>query len=264
MAKSVHTTLYKRIDDVIKIDSIVFPQRIRLANAFGPPVLVWTMTKVGTTSIARSLQAKIGKYRVFGEHNLNDPDWPRSVVLYRELISKQKPVKILTAVRDPIRQAVSNFFHRYEFYTGDCATSPHLSVDEAVSAFVQTDIDISWENWFDDNLKRYLGLDIYDHPFPMDSNYLNIKHDNFDILLLKAETDNLSKARVIADFLDLSSFKIKDCNVGDAQPYGSFYKAFKRYARLPPSYLNHVKRSRYINHFYSPSEIRTILSRWTG
>jgi len=263
LSSTVHTTFYKKVDNALNIDSFVFPNRVKLASLLSTPILIWTMTKVGTTSIARSLQKKLGTYRVFGEHNLNDSAWPRSVILYQELIEKKRPIKILTAVRDPISQSVSNFFHRYEFYTGDSATSPSLSIEEAVSAFVRADIDISWTTWFDNNLKRYLNLDIYQYPSPAGKDHLRINHQNVDLLLLKAEADNTAKEAAIIDFLNLDNFTIQDQNVGNTKAYGAFYQAFKHQAKLPEHYLNCVRNSQYINHFYTPSEIDTIFKKWT-
>ena len=258
MIMSSSGTLYKQVD------TLIFPKRVLLASIYGPPELVWTMTKVGTTSIARSLQNKLGKYRVFGEHNLNDPNWPRSVTLHNEFIIKKRPVKIITAVRDPISQSVSNFFHKYTFYTGDSVTDPKLNINAMMDIFLKTRIDISWESWFEENIKKYLEVDIYDYPFSSDKGYLTLKKENFDILLLKTETDNPLKEEAIKLFLGLDSFVIEDQNVGDQKEYSKIYKAFKENAKFSNRYLENIRNSKYLNLFYSEKEIDLMFQRWSS
>ncbi|MFG6102884.1 putative capsular polysaccharide synthesis family protein [Leptothoe sp. EHU-05/26/07-4] len=247
-----------------QIDKFIFPKRVALANIFGPPILVWTMTKVGTTSIARSLQTKLGKYRVFGEHTLNLPDWPRSVTLYNEFIIKKKPIKIITAVRDPISQSVSNFFHRYSIYTGDNVISPQLTVEETMNKFLSTEFDFSWETWFEKNLERYLDIDVYNYPFSVKKGYVTIEKGNAEVLLIKSEIENSLKEKAIKEFLNIDDFRIKNKNLGDSKAYSKTYKRFKKEAKFPNEYLDYINKSKYLNHFYSSIERDAIFQKWSA
>lgn len=263
MENFIPTSPYQKIDHILNIDKYVFPLRVHYANLFGPPILIWTMTKVGTTSIARSLQSELGKYRVFGEHNINNPKWPRSVILYDFIIKKNKPVDIITCVRDPISQTISHFFHNYEYYTGDSPINPRFSTKEIMSFFLKAQFKTYWRNWFDNNIKRYLGIDIYKYPFSVEKGYLIINHKNSRILLLKAETSNSLKEKAIVNFLNIPNLKIENQNIGSNKEYSELYQKFKKEVKFPASYISDIRNTKYFNHFYSSSEINKILDRWS-
>ena len=261
--------------------------RARLYLTNQTPILVYQMGKVGSSSISKSLKnsgiksffhlhyllkAKDLEDRIF--FDAASPQLPnlrfsritqerKGRFLYENLIIKKKPVKVISLTREPIGRNVSAFFQTFERETGKKYEESNFSVQELTEIFLDFYPHSIPLNWFDNQIKTCLGIDVYEYPFPKEQGFLSINKDNIDLLLLKSEIPNNIKEKAIAEFLDMKEFKIVNANVGADKNYSNMYEAFKQSLQLPMSYLEEMCNSKYFNHFYTDEEIKNVLSKWT-
>ncbi|MGE0683644.1 MAG: putative capsular polysaccharide synthesis family protein [Candidatus Binatia bacterium] len=244
------------------------------------PVVVYQMGMVGSTSIVEALTA-IG-LPVFHLHALNPAHLMTVVEKHQEkgiplpahihqafkvkkkLLDEGKPVKIITAVRDPIARNISAYFQALRFFR---ALKPEFEEGELET--MMTEFLNKYQHhlpliWFDREIKEVLGLDIYNYPFPKNDGVQRIRETKIDVLLLKAETADHLKIAVIREFLQIPEFSLKAKNVGKKKAYAHYYKPFLERIQLPAAYLDKMYGSRYVQHFYSPEEIHEFRKRWTG
>lgn len=256
----------------------------RLSTAPGPPIVVYSVGKTGTTAIADTLY-DAGFHPVLQVHNLrprvaveaeakarvkdgqpsNGSKTPKatphyvweSLHLTRSMPTPERPWLVVTSVRDPIKRNIAHFFQAGEFegYLDDQAT-----VESLLERFGNR-----WDaglNWFESNFRLSLGFDVLDHPFDPEQGYQIVDTPRFSVLLLRQES--LAKAPVaLAEFLGLDEpLELKRSNVGDQKSYASLYRDFLAQARPPRSVVERVYGHPMVQHFYSPAEIAAFRDHW--
>ncbi|MEQ9304943.1 MAG: putative capsular polysaccharide synthesis family protein, partial [Marinoscillum sp.] len=70
------------------------------------------------------------------------------------------------------------------------------------------------------------------------------------------------KEQLIAEFLGLDSFKLKNYNVSENKVYAKLYRDFKSNVSLPDTYLNEMAESKYFKHFYDNEVIKEVCDKW--
>ena len=116
--------------------------------------------------------------------------------------------------------------------------------------------------WFDIEMKPVTNIDVYNHPFPMEEGFLSIRQGNFELLILKLESNDSIKEKAIRGFLNIKDFKLIRANVGQDKDYGWTYRHFLQTVKLPKSYVEIMCNSKFTRHFYSDAEIEVIRSNW--
>lgn len=243
---------------------LIFEPKVQFLKRTTQPVFIWTMGKVGSTSIAKALYDVKG-ISVFTTHFMNDPAHPRSQALYKHLIKPKPPLKIISLVRDPISKNVSSFFQNYEKNTGRKYAEGDLSMAEVNDLFFNRyQHHRSPLTWFDNYIERYTGIDVFAQPFSPETKSAQYKHDSFELLLMRCDLEDEKKAQNVESFLGLESgsFKIVSQNVGDSKDYSKLYREFKSQVQFPAEYLDEMTQSKYFRHFYSPEEIKSLTEKW--
>ena len=254
--------LKKDLDKALR--NLIFEPKVRFLKKTTQPVFIWTMGKVGSTSIAKALYNVKG-ISVFTTHFMNEPEHPRSQALYKHLIEPKIPLKIISLVRDPIGKNVSSFFQNYAKNTGRKYAEGDLSVAELNELFFHRyQHHRSPLTWFDNYMKNYTGIDVFAQPFSPESKVAQFKQDNFELLLMRCDLEDEQKAQNVEAFLGLepNSFKIFSQNVGDNKDYSKLYRNFKHQVQFPDGYLDEMTQSKYFRHFYSEEEIADSLRSW--
>jgi hypothetical protein len=118
--------------------------------------------------------------------------------------------------------------------------------------------------WLDAEVKTHFGIDIFQHPFPIERGYTAISHDNVSLLVLRCDLDDRTKAQAIADFIGLDKFEILRSNVASDKNYASPYSMFKQRIKLPPALLDQMYDSKFARHFFSREERELFRKRWSG
>lgn len=174
--------------------------------------------------------------------------------------NSKSPVKIITLVREPISCSISRYFQDihiplFEFPL-DNKKSSRLSdgIHALVKDFKQR---FSYDyvlTWYDEEFKRFLDVDVYQHDFDKDKGYCVINKDNYNIMVIQMEKLN-SLENEIKEFLGNAEFKIINNNVGERKWYSSIYNEFKDSFSVNEKEMNELYNSKYMTHFYSKEDI---------
>ncbi len=253
-----------------------------------PAVLVYQMGKVGSTTVAYSLNQQgfwavsvhfLNPYNIYlalpPQVTVADPTFKAYTEGHLTVLleaayrangalagSRGGRVPIIIMVRDAVARNLSGFFQGLELQVGRMMGSEPFDQATLEHAF--------WERychelpvvWFDVEPRAELGVDLLAYPFDAERGYSVVQHGNYDILLLKLETPDADKAQAIAQLLGRSSFRLIPQNVGENKAYSNLYKQFRRNLVLPDSYLERQYSSRFMQHFYTPAEIEQFWQRW--
>jgi len=174
-------------------------------------------------------------------------------------------VKVITLTREPISRNISAFFQAFrkimwdyrEFDSRHEAGGGQVLVD-AFYQFVQQETPMLW---FDQEIRRRLGIDVFQHPFNHEQGWIQISQGNVDLLLLRME--DLSRCEsVIGSFVGLPGFKLKNDNCGERKWYAPLYRSFRSHFSPAPELLARLYATRYMRHFYSAKEIAAFRDRW--
>ena len=237
------------------------------------PTIVYAMGRVGSVALFRSLYAH-GEFAIHAHilHPANmrakgkrygTPGWA-----HEHVIARRKRVRIISLVRNPLECMVSAFAPELTMPPVDGGGVPDLPSAELTRQFTSGYFDERRHreklNWFETEFKPALGIDVYEHPFHREKGYARFREGACEVLILRTEMDDLAKAQVISDFLELRNFKVIRANVGEQQSYGDAYRVFKERVRVPEAYLDEVLNSRFARHFFTPETLDATRSRFTS
>jgi hypothetical protein len=261
-------------------------------------LLVHTMGKVGSTTVAASLKARDIKRTttMYQPHFLSDEGiafaeqlaigraggWSnltrkgRAGYLRNRLLNKElrrmraagERVKVITMVRDPLATNVSGLFHNYRWWPTELKAQcepPAADCLAAVQRYFldQYDHDVP-DAWFDMEVRTLYGIDVFAEPFDPERGYAIYRNDFADVLLLKLEKLNECAADAMREFLGLENFQLAESNKAEDKSYAAIYKAFRQESSLPQSYLDRIYNSRVARHFYAPAEIAAFRLKWAA
>ncbi len=232
-------------------------------------ILIYQMGKVGSTSIEKSLPSSIHIHSLFN----NPPCFvhlkQRRVGLLSSIegwvadgvkrlaIKNRKNIKIISLVRDPFKRDISMFFQNlpqwlYEYTGTHEVDTREEGLSILIDAFQKTyDYDYALR-WFDLELKKLTGVDIFDFDFDVSKGYLEIHSGRYSILLLKLET--ISAANGVLNEFCGQEIEIITANSGNKKWYAPVYDDFKRTAFQSDEYVGKVKQSKLYKHFYCQSD----------
>ena len=225
------------------------------------PIFVYQMGKVGSTSIYRSLKKSYGGTVLHGHYF----DAYHSNFELRQLhawYSQQSApkIKLISLIREPVTRNISAFFQNFKRDTGmeieKCQKSMHELRDMFLTNYPH---EIPWV-WFDNNIKKNFGIDVYEYPFG-EQGHLIIKQENIELLLLRCDLPDSRKSELVGDFVGLKSFSIANANVSAEKEYSQYMDAFKS-IKLPLWYLHRLSATKYMKHFYR-DEIGPMIQTWT-
>lgn len=234
------------------------------------PVIVYTMAKVGSMSIYKSILNSTNQL-AFHEHSLDQkriedanqlcfdknlvPDG-RSLggLLYKSL-SEKNQVKIISCVRDPISRNISAFFDAFELINGLHPDNYQGSIEQLALNFYRK-LDHQYPlHWFDNEFYRMLNIHVYQTPFDQRKKYSFYRNDNIEVLLFRTDLEDQIKQQLIRDFLNDTNFKLDSYNVSTYKSYANLYEKFKNNFKLTEDYLQLMRDSKYVNHFFNIEEL---------
>jgi len=237
--------------------------RLRLSYSGKTPIFVFQMGKVGSSTVYYSLKNQLPNRFILHAHDFK-PDHKRIVkvrALYKHFKKHpERPLKIITLVRDPIGRNISGFFQEYERYVGRPFRHDDFSVEELRNIFLEKYNHRAPLDWMD-RLKSHFDIDVYAEPI-LPSHYKRYQSGSVECLLLRHDIDNEEKARILQDFLGLDHLEIENYNQSIRHVYGAKYREFKQALTLPKDFLQKMRSSRYYTHFYTAEEIQGQCAKW--
>ena len=257
-----------------------------------PPIFIYQMGKVGSTTVYRSLKeiklpnpifhvhcltnSGVKKAKVFYKTNSKEIIIPPHIRLSEILLSKldrsnSTKMKIITLVREPIGFKISNFFQNIEILSPNLIDENGRFDKDNILSFLENRIkmyDTKTEyvdTWFDNEIKIFCGIDVFDHPFDLNKGFCTIKQKNVDLMILRLEDLDRNFNRALIDFLSLKRpLKMIKTNTGEKKKYSSEYQYVKDNIKIPESVCRRIYNSRFCMHFYDEKMRDGFMKKWTG
>ncbi len=252
-----------------------------------PPVLVYTVGKVGSTALGNAVEVTTGR-PVINVHRVTPAgrraaeaqralqvlprrgreDWKGAFAyaMFRARTGRRRGSwDVVTGVRDPMALQVSLFFQiglEFGHFTED---EQHLGVEpnELGRRFSAFSSSLAGSDWFRDELRPTTGIDVYATDFPWAEGVQVIEQPPFRLLIVRREDLTEKGAKALGMFLDApGSVALPSSNVGATKSYAALYRTFVDHVRLPKELLDRCYGEPFVHHFYSPSEIAAMRRRW--
>ena len=242
-------------------------------------ILVYQMGKVGSTSLAKALGE-----RAIQIHNFypgNDPcarkpfyrsGWRRKIVdrlffyVIRRAVRARRKLKIVTLVRDPVGRNVSMYFQHlhywlaYYFSEVRADRDGREGIDTLVDCFREAFDHRYPLEWFDRELKRFTGVDVYEHAFDRTKGCAEIKQGRVDVLIV--QTEKLQDCwHAVEDFCGLE-LESREDNRAERKWYGALYSEFLNRYSLRAEELDEIYSSRFATFFFSEAARADFRCKW--
>ena len=268
----------------LSVSRLHFRRAIRQAvGGTTTPVLIYTAPKVASTAVTNALQA--AGQTVFHVHMISAASM-RSLreamrrrglarmkwdalgledigkALAAELIEPRHPARIVSLVRDPVARNISFYFETLDVLWQTERAHKHVSVERLLAEFHERFRHERGIDWFDNEFKPVLGLDVYEHPFPHDRGYQRIDSGPYEVLIMRHDLDDRVKEKCLAELVGLDTVSLTPKNVSAQKPYADVYREFLRRVELPEDYVDRLLGSKYARHFYAPEELARFRARW--
>ncbi len=257
----------------------------RFVNEFtgilrGEAVLVYTMGKVGTSTLESSLKASgilaIHVHNFSGEeYGHLDKRLYASVGLrcfrmaYKarlrifSIAMKLAPrVRIISMVRGPVARNLSSMFQGLDRLMFQATQLDADAPEDDVLQYI-FDEYINHESavtWFHDEFYKTTGIDIEEYPHEQ-RDVLRADKGRYTALIIKLESLDGAEEE-IARFIDVPTFKLIRSNDSSTKWYYPLYSEFKKDLKLSPEYLERMFEAPYLKRFYSESEISAMKKKW--
>lgn len=266
-----------------------FVQSVLLPEKY---VWIYQPGKVGSLSIQNAiLDRSVHIHTISAAYWLADIE--KEYLDYYIQLLRNKKIKIISAVREPISRDIAAFFQSsdeelWPFQHYNYNVFPLYGEGEKVELKYKMDefekrypqwkgsLNKSFGNltqaimhykqdiysWFDYEINRFFGVDVYSYPFDKEKGYTIIEKDNVQILLLKMECLS-SLEKIIGEFIGDAGYRLGDRNTASKKIYRYAYKKFKESVNITPEYFNYYYggNCKY-EHFYSLKEIKDSYKYW--
>ncbi len=252
------------------------------------PILIYQMGKVGSSTVDNSLKKSGINNRTYHIHFLSkngidnaakyytsiNAGLPRhllrSMFLRKKILgSKGVKWKLITLVREPIGREISNIYQNIidsnpELINKDGKINSNEVTELLEENFLNFDQEKNFTcSWFDNELKRAIGFDIYAESFNKDKGYSIYNIDNIDILVIRIEDMDSFFDEAIKDFFGWNkSVPMIRANIGDKKTYSGAYKKTTSNIFLAKETCEKIYNSKYVKHFYSQKMIESFFVKW--
>jgi hypothetical protein len=233
-------------------------------NANKKLVFVYTPPKVGSTSIVSSL--RIFGSAMFNIIHIHDEEMLRvlsniSGVTVNEIIQFNKylgrDVYVIDVYRSPVERKISAYFEKvgiYHFNTTDENVNTY-NFDKVINRFNKLFPHLANGDHF---------MDVYDIPLPQTfdfyNKYLLIEHNGIKYIKLRLK-DSGCWSNILTNIFGQQICAVKDYESMN-KPIKDLYTQFKSHYRLPSNFLSNLTTCKYLNYYYSPSEIQEYIGQW--
>lgn len=188
-------------------------------------VLVYTVGKVGSTTVMRALQS--------GGH-VAGRAYPANI----RTLDLSFYGAFVTMVRDPIARNIAQMFET-EMEEGIDSIAPLV--------------------FFDDWLYPILGVDVYFTKFPKTKGW-KIYDDK--LLVIKTEKLSDALAEALTALCGEADYQVDHRAMG-AVKFGPGYTEYLENASFDPEFLDQMYESKYMKHFYLAKEVAAFRKRWS-
>lgn len=170
---------------------------------------------------------------------------------------KNQKIKFISIARDPIARNISGYFQTLEGKKNKL----DMNISSLRKDFLNNTNHLAPLVWFDKELNRHFGIDIYKYPFNKEKGYIIIKEKNYEVFLVTLESlsKNLTE---LEEYINFESLDLSSENRATNKWYSNLYKDFKNKVDIPENYIKKMYNSKYTNYFYSDEQIDKFKHRW--
>lgn len=195
---------------------------------------------------------------------------------FMDYFKKYKTVKIITAIREPIIQNLSELYQEisasYENSTMNTMKSKFNSKEEFFSNFN----NLNWlfkntmMNYYTEKtaISRFMDdfsdniINLSKHYFDKEKSYSIIKEENIEVFVYQLEKLN-SIAEIISSWIGQNTFnKWTIANEASSKYISDSYNKAKKEIEITQKYFDKCYSDPWVKHFYSQSDIEKFKSRW--
>ncbi|WP_417270761.1 putative capsular polysaccharide synthesis family protein [Celeribacter sp.] len=229
--------------------------------------LNYQMGKIGSSSIGEWFrQNNIGEWHIHRffdtpVHSRRGKNRALKVLdfaIFKLLTTLRKDIKVVTGVRFPLERDISMYFHNA--YGIEMRPLPNAGeVDEVIADFNASFPVCASASWFDDELKRLTGVDIFDHPFDREKGFAEITDGRFRVFVYRLDKLDTLQSE-LSRFLGEPEFQLIKMNDSTSKRYTVLYRAFKKAYVREPGMIS-APEQKFLEHFYEPDMIDQHLRR---
>jgi hypothetical protein len=251
-------------------------------RALPRPLLVYQMSKVGSTSVYKSLRnaglAPLHVHKIAGYRQYSTSEYVRDhgvaptidfyvgKLLYPYLRWTFHSIKVISLVRDPVARYLSMLYHWNEHSAGasSVVSSDHQQTEQSLVEHLSqpSTFEEGMFKWFDREIKTVLEVDVMREPFDKERGAGQFSGPRADVLVLKLERLSDLLPTVVSDFVGTPVQEVQ-ANVGYRRSSGDQYERMKRSLHLPKSVVHRIYSHNWVQHFYTSEEIAALKARWT-
>jgi len=249
-----------------------------------PPALVYSAPKVASTAVTHALQSVEGQtvfqvhvisaagirtlregMRRRGLHRMTQDVISLEDVAYalnEELIKPRRAARIVSLVREPIARNISFYFEVLDVLWKTERAHEQIRGERLVAEFYERFTHERGIDWFDNEFKPVLGIDVYEYPFPREKGFLRIDSGPYEILLMRHDLDNRLKEKCLAELIGVPRISLGPRNVGAEKPYAVAYRQLLNRIELTEDYVDCMLNSKYARHFFGAEELAEARANW--
>ena len=242
-----------------------------------PPVLVWTVGKVASSSVYATL--KHHGFDTIHIHYLSDwylTNQINKMYAGRDLATNiatsvrfrhgfdrnfyKTPFRVVTLVRDPLARNISAYFENLEHFSKSAKTV----ADSAwhIQNFLDRYPHSIVLDWFDAELRDVGGVDFRQINFDPDRQWCVRRDDKFHVLIIRAEAPDQVKLDAMSEFFGMPMTSLIRQNEAADKHYNELYQAFRDTISFPKEHIDYMYDNDLCETFWTPTEVRRMRNAW--
>ncbi len=263
-----------------------------------PLILIYQMGKVGSSSIYHSLLNSFNNRQVFQIHyiydayqnmnnNINTKELthPRLKLSNKNLTENtlkilnhhyylgnklfhaiknnpQNNYKIITGIREPISQLLSNCFQGIKDFDF-IDKKGILKKRKIIKILLESINENYYKQYYDRELKTIFGIDIFSYKFDTSKPYFYIKEKNIEIIIYKLESLNSSYEQIFQQLFPYEHIKLIKKNEAKNKSHYKEYKEIEKELSFDEEVLRKFYYQKdFIQNFYEKKEIENFINKW--
>ncbi len=237
-------------------------------------IIVYTMGKVGSSSIYYSLIKSFPFRRIFHNHFLSNEwlskrlpgsNFARNIRLAKPALQHieehDRQVYYICMMRDPIARDLSNVIQNYLANQIDIHNTPMAAVIQQI----EQSGHMFYEDWFATDFFGHIGRHITTFPFDPVRGYSIHRIDNRrHLLILKVEAMDRVFEKALSEFIGVDVDPQFRFNESSEKSEAIFYETLKKSYRLSQEKLVQIYGTEIVRHFYSEAEIKALMAKWAS
>ncbi len=243
-----------------------------------PPVLVWTVGKVASSSVYATL--KHYGFETLHIHYLSDWYLTNQInkmyagrdlavniatsVRFRHGFDRnfyKTPFRVVTLVRDPLARNISAYFENLAHFSKSAKTVADSGWH--IQNFLDRYPHSIVLDWFDAELRDVGGVDFRQINFDPDRQWCIRRDEKFHVLIIRAEAPDQVKLDAMSEFFNTPMTSLIRQNEAADKHYNELYQAFRATMAFPKAHIDFMYDNDLCETFWNPSEIRRMRNAWT-